>query len=156
MKLLKKKFHLSFGGNLLQNIQLTIVMILQKKWTKKISEQTVIAADPNAISPIGTWEYMAPECWKRKFGEPCAASDVFAFGLMLWEMLARLRIQTGFPGIEDNFIVDTKSGGQVVDVSLVASRLASGQRPEVSSQCPALLLRLMQVCYHSAYMAHQE
>ena len=34
----------------------------------------------------GTWEYMSPECWKREYGEPCFASDVFSFGVILWEM----------------------------------------------------------------------
>ena len=48
--------------------------------------------DPNKIIPFGTWEYMAPECWKRKLGEPGFASDVFSFGMMLWEMFARVRI----------------------------------------------------------------
>eukprot|EP01045_Picozoa_sp_COSAG04_P031807 COSAG04_NODE_6018_length_1431_cov_0.930180_2_plen_145_part_00 len=28
------------------------------------------STDPNKVSPIGTYEYMPPECWKRKFGEP--------------------------------------------------------------------------------------
>eukprot|EP01043_Picozoa_sp_COSAG02_P120329 COSAG02_NODE_57078_length_282_cov_0.836066_2_plen_53_part_01 len=35
---------------------------------------------------------MSPECWKRKYGNPHAASDIFSFGLMMWEMIARRRI----------------------------------------------------------------
>ena len=49
------------------------------------------------IAALGTWQYMAPECWKRKFGEPGMPSDIFAFGLMLWEMLARMHIDTAQP-----------------------------------------------------------
>eukprot|EP01045_Picozoa_sp_COSAG04_P045810 COSAG04_NODE_16260_length_505_cov_0.761084_1_plen_167_part_11 len=104
-----------------------------------------VTVDPNAISPIGTWEYMAPECWKRKLGEPGFASDVFSFGMMLWEMVARVRVYTAFPGIDD--MVDKKhleeTGETRADVSIVAARLASGQRPEAPPRCPVLLFKLM-------------
>eukprot|EP01045_Picozoa_sp_COSAG04_P025201 COSAG04_NODE_3264_length_2996_cov_1.937176_5_plen_191_part_00 len=43
----------------------------------------------------GTFEYMSPECYMRKYGVPCFASDVFSFGIILWEMWARER---RFPG----------------------------------------------------------
>eukprot|EP01044_Picomonas_judraskeda_P007266 COSAG03_NODE_772_length_5921_cov_517.392477_1_plen_654_part_00 len=46
----------------------------------------------DAEAPVGDWEYMSPECWKRKYGEPSNASDIFSFGLLMWEMLARRRI----------------------------------------------------------------
>ena len=42
--------------------------------------------DDDRSGVYGTWEYMSPECWKREYGEPCFASDVFSFGVILWEM----------------------------------------------------------------------
>merc|ERR1712072_739574 len=45
----------------------------------------------------GTWEYMAPECWHRKYGQPGKPSDVFSFGVMLWEVYSQLRPYTHFP-----------------------------------------------------------
>ena len=42
--------------------------------------------DDDRSGVYGTWEYLSPECWKRKYGEPCFASDVFSFGVILWEM----------------------------------------------------------------------
>eukprot|EP01045_Picozoa_sp_COSAG04_P032106 COSAG04_NODE_6180_length_1391_cov_1.937307_1_plen_212_part_00 len=69
-------------------------------------EAVADAIDPNAIDPIGTWEYMPPECWKRRFGWPDFLSDVFSFGMMLWEMFARVRIYMAFPGVEDNYVTE--------------------------------------------------
>ena len=105
------------------------------------------AADSTAaldkIVPYGTWEYLAPEGWKRKYGKPGFASDIFSFGLMLWEMVARSRIYKAFPGI-----ADIKAADGSAKVELVAARLATtGQRPEASAGCPALLYSLMQACW---------
>ena len=44
----------------------------------------------------GTFEYMSPECYKRDYGVPCFASDVFSFGIILWELWARERVYMGF------------------------------------------------------------
>lgn len=98
--------------------------------------------DENKIAPYGTWEYMAPECWKRKYGKPGFASDIFSFGLMLWEMVARMRVYTVFPGVADIANADGSA-----NVKLVAARLASGQRPEAPEGCPVLLFKLMQACW---------
>ena len=105
------------------------------------------AADSTAaldkIVPYGTWEYLAPEGWKRKYGKPGFASDIFSFGLMLWEMVARSRIYKAFPGI-----ADIKAADGSAKVELVAARLATtGQRPEASSGCPAALYKVMQACW---------
>jgi serine/threonine protein kinase len=47
-------------------------------------------ADKDAIVPFGTWEYLSPECWKRKYGKPGCASDIFSLGLLVWEMQTTL------------------------------------------------------------------
>ena len=50
--------------------------------------------DDDRSGVYGTWEYMSPECWKREYGEPCFASDVFSFGVILWEMWTSQREYT--------------------------------------------------------------
>ena len=104
--------------------------------------------------PYGTWEYMAPECSDPKHGEPCQASDVFSFGMTLWEMVANLgdskvrhRIYEAFPGVEDNYVTDEETGERSVNVKIIPDRVASGQRPAAPSQCPPLLFKLMQACW---------
>jgi hypothetical protein len=78
----------------------------------------------------GTFEYMSPECYKRDYGVPCFASDVFSFGVILWELWARERVYMGFNGIED---IPDASGK--ADVSLVPQRMAVlGQRPQIRAE----------------------
>ena len=40
-------------------------------------------ADLDKIVPFGTWEYLSPECWKRKYGEPSFTGRVSALPTML-------------------------------------------------------------------------
>ena len=109
--------------------------------------------------PYGTWEYMAPESWKRKYGKPGFESDIFSFGMMLWEMVARKRIYSGFPGFyQDKFAptsINEKTGKKEIDVKQIAERLAvKEQRPpsawtgsdDLEHHYPALLYMLMQAC----------
>jgi serine/threonine protein kinase len=77
------------------------------------------------IVPYGTWEYMPPESWKRKYGEPGFASDIFSFGLMLWEMIARSRIYKALPGVADIPNADGSANTAAI-YSQVAARMLSG------------------------------
>jgi serine/threonine protein kinase len=98
----------------------------------------------------GTWEYMPPECYQRQYGEPCFASDIFSFGLMLWEMVSRSRIYKSFPGFEDDDeapSITGDDGKKAVDMRMIAQRLANGQRPKPSAECPAVLHTLMEACW---------
>eukprot|EP01046_Picozoa_sp_COSAG06_P002055 COSAG06_NODE_69_length_26016_cov_6.603272_21_plen_2919_part_00 len=116
-------------------------------------------SDLEKVVPYGTWEYMAPECYKRKYGEPCLASDIFSLGLMLWEMIARDRIYKTFTGFQNekeapSVYVSAKSDSNklirtkgMVDVKLIAARLALGERPKPPPKCPELLHKLMQACW---------
>eukprot|EP01046_Picozoa_sp_COSAG06_P009655 COSAG06_NODE_507_length_14929_cov_109.047067_4_plen_2293_part_00 len=107
-------------------------------------------ASIDKVSPIGSWEYMAPECWKRKYGKPDFGSDIFAFGLLFWEMVARVRIYTAFPGFEDDDEAPKTADGKSVDVTVIPARLANGQRPARPANCPELLYKLMQSCWVDA------
>jgi hypothetical protein len=98
----------------------------------------------------GTYEYMPPECYQRQYGEPCFASDIFSFGLMLWEMGSRSRIYRSFPGFEDDdgaLSITGKDGKQTVDMRMIAQRLANGQRPKQSAGCPVVLHTVMEACW---------
>jgi hypothetical protein len=84
-----------------------------------------------------------PECWKRRYGKPDFASDIFSFGMMLWEILARVHIYTAFPGVAD---IPKPDG--TTNVELVAARIANGQRPSAPPEgCPVLLFKVMQACW---------
>ena len=90
------------------------------------------------------------ECWKRKYGTPGTPSDIFAFGLMLWEMVARSRIYKAFPGFEHDDEAPTTvtaNGQKQVDVAQIAMRLAQGQRPAATASCPKVLHTLMRACW---------
>ena len=94
----------------------------------------------NNSQPFGTWEYMSPECQPCKTerdDKPGDASDIFSFGIMFWEMIARARPYTAFAGFEYDDEAPTKSvvnkeTGKTtveVDVQIIADRLANGERP---------------------------
>jgi hypothetical protein len=98
----------------------------------------------------GTYEYMPPECYQRQYGEPCFASDIFSFGLMLWEMVSRSRIYRSFPGFEDDDeapSITGDDGKKAVDMRMIAQRLTNGQRPKQSVGCPAVLHTVMEACW---------
>eukprot|EP01046_Picozoa_sp_COSAG06_P012520 COSAG06_NODE_738_length_12674_cov_107.030934_3_plen_434_part_00 len=111
------------------------------------------ADDDDAVIPYGTWEYISPECLKpkyRKHHKPGPKSDVFSFGILLWEMVARARPYTAFPGFDDDDEAPRTyddDGKLVVDVKIIAQRLADGQRPAASVSCPEVLHMLMQTCW---------
>jgi hypothetical protein len=93
-------------------------------FSEPVEEAAAAAAiDEEAIVPYGTWEYLSPECWKRKYGNPSFASDMFAFGLMLWEMVSRSRIYRAFPGFEND------------DEAPVTDCSAAGSRPTARRDC---------------------
>ena len=112
--------------------------------------------DPPVERVFGSFEYMSPECWKREYGTPSAASDIFSLGLVMWEMLARRRISDFLldENNPDHTCVD-KNGKTVRDVAVVPVLLVKGERPrftgllpEVREQCGwHVYYRLMQACW---------
>ena len=110
-------------------------------------------AEDEDTSVYGTWEYLSPECWQRRFGQPDFPSDVFSFGIILWELWACTRVFLGFHGIED-----TPDANGKADVTIVPQRMApapyQGQRPEINEEwpcgpAPMLWSKLMQSCWQA-------
>eukprot|EP01046_Picozoa_sp_COSAG06_P032528 COSAG06_NODE_3258_length_5606_cov_3.545488_2_plen_441_part_00 len=146
-----------FGMNDNKNLQAPATERLERTTSDASSAARVhdTDSDRDKIVPFGTWEYMSPECYKRKYGEPCSASDVFSFGVLVWEMIACDRPYTAFPGFQDedqiaesgNMVFDEQTGKQIVNVKKIAQRLAEDQRPAASAGCPTLLRMLMEACW---------
>ena len=116
------------------------------------------AAFEDKIVPYGTWEYMTPEGWKRKYGKPSFESDIFSFGLMMWEMVAHKWIYSVFPGFFNAYSAPTvtENGKRTIVVKQIVERLAvKGQRPpaawtgtdDLEHHGPGLLYKLMQACW---------
>ena len=113
--------------------------------------------DEDAIVPFGTWEYLSPECWKRKYGKPCFASDIFSFGLLIWEMLACSRISTHLLDADNPDHRVDEDGEVTLNVEAVPVLFVKGERPrhtglqeEVREQRGwHVYYRLMQACWVS-------
>jgi serine/threonine protein kinase len=117
----------------------------------KPDQEQLSGGSPRAQEQLyGSWEYMAPECYRREHGEPGFPSDIFSFGLLLWEMMSRSRIYRAFPGFENDELAPTITGSDgklTVNVQHIPIRLANGQRPSRSAGCPEALYKVMQACW---------
>jgi serine/threonine protein kinase len=113
-----------------------------------------IVQQQERVDPYGTWEYMSPECWKRKHGKPNFASDVFSFGVMMWEMLARTRICAHLLDEDNPAHLYNEAGKDALNPKLVPALFIKGERPRytglqqnVRDQCGHVYYRLMQACW---------
>lgn len=101
---------------------------------------TVHTVNPDA----GTVQYMAPECFAHNFESNSAAlrapithkSDIFSFGVLLWEMLAQDRPWRGLSAIQ-----------VALAVGYGKQRLKLPDGPEASRRFPPKLVKLIKQCW---------
>ena len=112
--------------------------------------------EPEKIAPFGTWEYIGPECYKRKYNNPSFESDVFSFGVLMWEMLSRRRIADHLLDEHNAKHRCIEDGKEVLNVKLVPELFVKGERPRYTGlqadardpgQCGHVYYRLMQACW---------
>ena len=112
-------------------------------------EEAALAAGEDT-QVYGTFEYMSPECYHRDYGQPCFASDVFSFALVVWELLVQRRIYTAMATIDPELhYTEDAQGNKSTDVELVARRFAEdGERPAIrAGECPVVLEELIRACW---------
>jgi hypothetical protein len=112
-------------------------------------EEAALAAGEDT-QVYGTFEYMSPECYHRDYGQPCFASDVFSFALVVWELLVQRRIYTAMATIDPELhYTEDAQGNKSTDVELVARRFAEdGERPAIrAGDCPVVLEELIRACW---------
>lgn len=114
------------------------------------------ASDEVDTNHYGTYEYMSPECYSRKFGEPCSASDVFSFALVLWELYSGQRIYSAWwPDDDQAPTVTSKDGKPSVNVELIAKRMAgvdnTPERPAMPTEVefPVVMDKLICACWEA-------
>ena len=103
---------------------------------------TVKLAEIKATSmsrSVTNWAYQAPEAFNAK-GE-CERTDLFALGMLCWELMVQRRVPMGFPEHSSN--TATESVAQLMANSADA-------RPLVPKNCPRAWAVLMWTCW-----AHQ-
>jgi len=83
--------------------------------------------------PLGTYGYMSPELFSH--GQYSRASDSYAFGCLVWEMLAR-RLPWSHP-----------SKVSSMDPLDIARLVFAGYRPPIPQQLPPSLRTLLQWCW---------
>eukprot|EP01047_Picozoa_sp_COSAG01_P034817 COSAG01_NODE_2634_length_7332_cov_6393.872390_1_plen_2226_part_10 len=111
------------------------------EWVVKVADfgmgekSTEDVADAHA-EPVGTPEYMAPEAWH---GRPTPASDVFSFGIILWELYTQQRVYTGFPHFDLQH--------HTVDEHISMWMATKDARPDIPPGCPEPWALLMQACW---------
>eukprot|EP01046_Picozoa_sp_COSAG06_P030724 COSAG06_NODE_2936_length_6063_cov_6.578806_2_plen_1525_part_01 len=132
------------------------------------------AKDPEDEA-YGTWEYMPPECTPRTvlaakgkpklmirseershYGMPGFKSDVFSFGVLMWEMLARTRICVHLLNDDNPEHLYEEAGKDALNPKLVPLMFVKGDRPRYKGlnqgardQCGYVYYRLMQACWVS-------
>jgi serine/threonine protein kinase len=78
---------------------------------------------------LGTSAYMAPEIAEGEYGRPV---DVFAFGIMLWEIVTRRRAYAEFTGRGPMFL---------------HTQIVKGSRPKPIDDVPQSAKELMELCW---------
>jgi serine/threonine protein kinase len=78
---------------------------------------------------VGTLQWMAPELMSLQGHQDYFAADVYAFGIILWELAAREPPYVG------------------VDEGTIRAGVKAGERPEIPADCPAEWAALIKACW---------
>ncbi|KAI9020308.1 kinase-like domain-containing protein [Hyaloraphidium curvatum] len=95
----------------------------------------------------GTPSYMAPETFKKPQPTPGTATDVYAFGMTMWELLSEGDIPLADEIHEANKFLH----GRGVDLDAFGARILGDPlfRPQRPDRCPDATWMLMQRCWQS-------
>eukprot|EP00045_Choanoeca_perplexa_P014917 m.178541 g.178541 ORF g.178541 m.178541 type:complete len:1090 (+) comp16840_c0_seq1:161-3430(+) len=109
-------------------------VLLDSNFRGKIADLNLSASRKCAYKGgIGTPQYMAPELLQGQCFS--TASDVYAFGIFLWECMAR---QLPYPGIDFDELLP-----KIRDNTNAKSMI----RPVVPADCPAEVAKVMRLCW---------
>ncbi|ELR19993.1 protein kinase [Acanthamoeba castellanii str. Neff] len=96
---------------------------------------------PGHFDQTGHFAYVAPEIWEAKTAAHFSyASDVFSFGMVLWEMWAR-RVP-----YEKQYAENVGRGAEVPRAYI--ADVGTGWRPALPSNVPPAWLELIHLCWH--------
>jgi len=107
----------------------TLNILVDKHFNCKISDFGLALSAYEATQKCGTYQFMAPELFSgtTKYSEKV---DVYAFGILLWELVTRELPYAGMLGEQ---------------VPLAVER---GHRPSIPDDCPTFLSGLMRQCWN--------
>jgi serine/threonine protein kinase len=96
------------------------------------TDSTTVTAGMRREQPrptVGTLQWMAPELMSLQGHRDYFAADVYAFGIILWELAAREPPYVG------------------VDEGTIRAGVKAGERPEIPADCPAEWAALIKACW---------
>ncbi|KXZ54361.1 hypothetical protein GPECTOR_5g441 [Gonium pectorale] len=113
-------------------------VLISSDGTAKLSDfglARLTAATLHATNPeVGSVPYMAPECFGTNGHTVSHRSDMFAFGVLLWELLARVRPWAGSHHIKVALAVSIR--GERLPLAVIQDR------------APRRLVQLIEECWH--------
>jgi len=91
----------------------------------------------NLYESLQTYQWMAPEViTSKKYDE---SSDIYSFGIMLWELVSR-----------DVPYSEVQGGTPMAIVSQLIQKVVRKQeRPAIPTGCPPQLAQLIRACWHT-------
>jgi serine/threonine protein kinase len=90
----------------------------------------VTIANPTYGEKFCNWQYMSPECFQPLAADYSSEVDVYAFGILLWEIL------TNLPPYHDQ-----------TNVQEVKLDILGGMRPKIPDTVPSAISQLIQSCW---------